>query len=147
MTTWGIVVAEGAGHLAGLGEMDFQEAAMAAIEDDERVDRLDHAGARGPATADARGQRDHGHFAPLERRFPCAIAACGPGCAARISSESSTSRISRSTGKPVAGQADPPALEVIAQLFVLDRVEAVVAANPRGLGVPLRFRAVVGCPA
>ena len=38
--------------------------------------------------------------------------------------------------QPVAGQADPPALQVIAQLFVLNGVEAILAANPCGLGVP-----------
>ena len=43
-------------------------------------------------------------------------------------------------GQAVARQADPPALEVVAQLLVLDGVEAVVAADPLGLRVPVRRR-------
>ena len=46
--------------------------------------------------------------------------------------------------QPVARQADPPALQVVAQLFVLDRVEAIVAADPGGLRVPFRTRDIVG---
>ena len=38
----------------------------------------------------------------------------------------------------VAGQADPAALEVFAQLLVLDRVEAVLAPDRLGLLVPPR---------
>lgn len=36
----------------------------------------------------------------------------------------------------VAGQSDPAVLKVVAQLFVLDWVEAIVAADPAGLGIP-----------
>ena len=46
-------------------------------------------------------------------------------------------------GKPVSRQADSAALEIVAKFFVLDRVEAVIAADSGGLGVPLRFRALV----
>ena len=48
--------------------------------------------------------------------------------------------------QPVACQADPAALEVVAQLFVLDRVEAIVAADAGCLGVPFGPRDIVGRP-
>ena len=46
----------------------------------------------------------------------------------------------------VAGQADPPALEVVAKLLVLDGVEAVLAADPLGGLVPVRRGRVGGRP-
>ena len=55
--------------LPGLGQVDLQEAAVPAVEEHERVDRLDHAGAGRPSAADARRQRDHGHLAPMQRRL------------------------------------------------------------------------------
>ena len=42
----------------------------------------------------------------------------------------------------VARQADPAALEVLAELLVLDGVEAVLAADPLGLLVPLAAEVV-----
>ena len=47
-----------------LGQVDFHKAAMAAAQPAERVERLHHARALGPAAADAAGQRYHRH-APL----------------------------------------------------------------------------------
>ena len=49
-------------------------------------------------------------------------------------------------GQTVPRQADPPALQVVTKLRVLNRVKAVVAANRGRLGIPLRFRALLARP-
>ena len=51
------------GRLGGLGQVDFDEVAVLALEATERVQGLDHAGAAGPAAAGPAGQGEHGHFA------------------------------------------------------------------------------------
>ena len=53
---------EAALALAGLGEMDFQEAAMVPIQPDERIDGLHHTGTGRPTTADTGGERDDGNL-------------------------------------------------------------------------------------
>ena len=117
--------------LPRLGEVDFQEAAVAAVELDERIDRLDHPGAGGPAAADAGGERHDGHLAAGQRRpRPAGDRCAGQGHRARISSESSTSRMSRSTGKRFRARPIRPRWRSSRKLFVLDGVEAVVAADP-----------------
>ena len=74
---------------------------MPAGERDERVDRLDHAGAGGPAAADARGERDDGDLAAGGSPPRPARPRRGGHAAVRraIRSASSTSRMSRSTGR------------------------------------------------
>ncbi len=143
-------MSERALDFAGLGEMDFQEAAVPAVQVDERIDGLDHARAGRPAAADAGGQRDHGDLAPRKRRLAAARSPQADGDAGREDQlgvvDVADIQVDR---QPVARQADPPALEVVAQLFVLDRVEAVLAANPGGLRVPLgprRHRRPIASP-
>ena len=144
---WGIVVPNVALGLAGLGEMDLQEAAVAAVQADERIDRLDHAGAGRPAAADAGGKRDDGDLAALARPPHRARSPLRPERLAGLDQlgvvDVADIEVDR---QPVPGQADPAALKVVAQLFVLDGVEAVVAADPRGLRVPLGSRDIVGGP-
>ncbi len=144
----GSSIPSGRCDLAGLGEVDLQEAAVPAGELDERIDRLDHAGAGRPAAADAGGERDDGDLAPARApprprrslapaRRPCGRDQVGVVDVADV-------EVDR---QAVARQADPPALEVVAKLLVLDGVEAVLAADPRGLLRPTaRGRGVGGRP-
>ena len=60
-----------------LGEVDLDEAAVAAAELAERVEGLDHARALGPAAAHAAGERNHGDAAGCERFLAGAAAGLG----------------------------------------------------------------------
>ena len=51
-----------------LGQMDLEEAAALAAQPAERIERLDHARALGPAAADAAGQRDDRDLSGGQRR-------------------------------------------------------------------------------
>ena len=127
----GIVDAELALDFAGLGQVDLEEAAVPPVEVDERIDRLDDAGAGRPAAADAGGQRHDGHLAARKAASPRATVggANGPVGVDQVGVvDVADVEVDR---QAVAGQADPPALEVLAEPFVLDGVEAVVAADPR----------------
>ena len=136
---WGIVAPKASLDLAGLGEVDLQEAAVPAVEVDERIDRLDHAGAGRPAAADAGGERHDGDLAAGDGRL-AATADRGRRSGSRAVDQLGVVDVAdvEVDRQPVARQADPAALEVVAKLFVLDGVEAVLAADPRGLARPTR---------
>ena len=132
--------------LVGLGEMNFQKAAVSSVEVDERVDGLDDAGSGRPAAAHARGERHNGDLSARDGR----LAVTDRGRRRRLADLDQL--VVRDVadveidGQLVAGQADAAALEVVAQLFVLDRVKAVVAADPGGLLVPVGPRDIIGRP-
>src|SRR4051794_32848363 len=99
---------------------------MPAGDHDEGIDRLDHAGPGGPAAADTGRERDDGHL-PATQRLLAALdglagqgASCGDQAVVLDVADIDVDR------QPVAGEPDPPALEVLAKAGVLDRIEPVL---------------------
>ena len=147
MTTCGIGDPQGVLELARLGEVDLQKATVATRELDERVDRLDHPGAGGPSAADAGRERHDGRLAAGQYRLALldrprsARDAC-----AGISSESSTSRMSRSTGNRFRASPIRPRWRSSRNCSCWTASNPFAQADPLGLLVPVRGRAIGGRP-
>ena len=128
-------------RLAGLGQVDLQEPAVPAVEHDERIDRLDHPAPGRPAAADPGGERDDGDLAPADRRLADVRSrrgACGRWRGDQVGVvDVADVDVHR---QAVAGQADPAALKVFAELLVLDGVEPVLATDRSACLVPARRR-------
>ena len=121
----------------GFGQVEFEEAAVLAVEQDEGVDGLDDAGACGPAAADTGGQGDDGDLAVAEGG---AAAFDGFGRdGARGVEEVGVVDVADIgiDGEAVTGEVDAAFLVVEAELFVLDGVEAIFAADAVGVAVPV----------
>src|SRR5690349_19636887 len=108
----------------GLGQVNFDEAAVASGELGERVEALDHARALRPATAHTRGIGDDGDFAARQRR--------GTGGAQRRVEFRRVSEVARGNildarggGQAIEREPDATGVKVGADLFVLRRIETV----------------------
>ena len=117
-----------------LGQVRFDEGAVAPAQFAERMQRLDHARALGPAAAGAGGQGDHRHLAVPQGLQAELLRARAQ--ALRRSVASTTSLVlhvldDRAGGQPVLGQADAAVFEVGADLLVLDAVKAVLLEQAR----------------
>src|SRR5512136_2992941 len=117
----GQVSAIGAGRLAALGEMDLEEAAVAAPQVDERIKGLDDACAGCPAAANPRRQRHDGD-PPIAQRL--GAHAAGTRRLSRnkfddvLVSNVLDVRINR---QAVMGEANPTRAQLSPELFMLDR--------------------------
>ena len=108
-----------AAHAQALGQVHFDEVAMPAAELAERIERLDHARALGPAAAHAAGQRDHGDT-PFGQRLHAQRSRC------RGSSSSGTaSSIWLRDRQAILRQADAAGAQIGLDLLVLHAVEPV----------------------
>ena len=89
---------------------------MPAVDRNERIDRLHHAGAGRPPAADARGQRHDGHFAPRDAASPAFDRRARERPAGHDQLgivDVADVEIDR---QPVPRQPDSPALQIIAKL-------------------------------
>ena len=137
------VAPNGRPTLPRLGQVEFEEAAVPAVEHDERVDRLDDARAGGPAAARRRRPGETTATSPAsEGRLAAGHGLGGVGLAGPASGRRrSTSRMSVSIGRRLREQADPAALEVVAELLVLDgskpfsrRIRSASRSQPAAAG-------------
>ena len=118
---------------------------MPAIEIDKRVNRLHHARAGRPPTADTARQGHHGDLAPAQGQIHRVRSTERQRASvAWISSESSTSRISSIDGQPVARRADPPALKVVGNCSCWTGSKPFSRRIPHSFRVPLPGEDVVG---
>ena len=136
---------------AALGQVHLDEVAVLAAHAGKGIERLDHAGALGPATAGAARQRHHRHRAirqrvHAERAQLLRLALGKPRYVHDIARRHILDRGAHR--QPVLRQADAPAAQVGADLLVLHAVEAVGVEQRRErllaaiLAVALRQQAV-----
>jgi len=128
-------------------QVQFQKRAVLARHVNERVHGLDDARAGGPAAADAGGQRKHGNAPALQR----GLARGAAGTLRFIPQHIPVPHVLYVGigGQPVPGQADTAEPQVVAQLLVLDGIEAVCRHDGGGRpvpGRPIALRRGVGDP-
>ncbi|SPE42576.1 hypothetical protein SBA3_620002 [Candidatus Sulfopaludibacter sp. SbA3] len=111
-------------HARALGQMDFDEAAVLSVQFAERVERLHHTRAFGPAAAHTSGQRHHGNPA-LPQRLHAGGAIAGiqpvPGIAEIAALYIVKARLG---GQSILPESDPPGAQGGLNLLVLERVKA-----------------------
>ncbi len=122
-------------NAAALGQVRFNEGAVAAAEFAERMQSFDDSRALRPAAARTGGERDHGDFAASER-FEAELVElirCRPCRPSALTGRWEPRNVIGSNvlkkgtgGQPILCEANPALFEIGADLFVLDPIKTVL---------------------